>query len=106
MEKQQIKQDQIKKEPLIRIAKRDVLPARKVVLIYAIAIVVSLVLSAIICSLFSSQNPKNIPRTTPRRNAMASSSNCNGLALAALPSPLLSAFDSKPCRSNAPCLYK
>jgi simple sugar transport system permease protein len=57
MEKQQIKQDQIKKEPLIRIAKRDVLPARKIVLIYAIAIVVSLVLSAIICSLFSSQNP-------------------------------------------------
>ena len=57
MEKQHTKQDQIKKEPLIRIAKRDVLPARKVVLIYAIAIVSSLVLSAIICSLFSTQNP-------------------------------------------------
>ena len=57
MEKQHTKQDQIKKEPLIRIAKRDVLPARKIVLIYAIAVVSSLVLSAIICSLFSSQNP-------------------------------------------------
>ena len=56
MEKQHTKQDQIKKEPLIRIAKRDVLPARKVVLIYAIAIVSSLVLSAIICSLFSASS--------------------------------------------------
>ena len=57
MEKQQIKHDQIKKEPLVRLVKRDALPAGKIILIYAIAIVASLVLSAIICSLFSSKNP-------------------------------------------------
>lgn len=57
MEKQQIKQEQIKKEPLLRLVKRDALPAKKVVMIYAIAIVASLLLSAIICSLFSSKNP-------------------------------------------------
>lgn len=52
-----MKHDQIKKEPLLRLVKRDALPKRKVVFIYAIAIVVSLLLSAIICSLFSSKNP-------------------------------------------------
>ena len=57
MEKQQTKHDPIKKEPLVRLVKRDALPAKKIVLIYAIAIVASLVLSAIICSLFSSKNP-------------------------------------------------
>ena len=57
MEKQQVKQEQAKKEPLIRLVKRDALPAYKVVLIYAIAILASLVLSAIICSLFSSKSP-------------------------------------------------
>lgn len=57
MNKQQTKQDQIKKEPLLRLVRRDALSAKKIVLIYAIAIVVSLLLSAIICSLFSSKNP-------------------------------------------------
>ncbi len=57
MDTQQLKQNQIKKEPLLRLVKRDVLPARKVVLIYAIAIIASLVLSAIICSLFSTKTP-------------------------------------------------
>ncbi len=57
MEKKQIKQEQIKKEPLLRLVKRGVLPTGKIILIYAIAIVVSLLLSAIICSLFSSKNP-------------------------------------------------
>ena len=57
MEKQQTKQEQIKKEPLLRLVKRDVLSAKKIVLIYAIAVVASLLLSAIICSLFSSKNP-------------------------------------------------
>ena len=57
MEQKQTKQNQIKKEPLLRLVKRDALPAGKVVLIYAIAIVASLVLSAIICSLFSTKNP-------------------------------------------------
>ena len=57
MEKKQIKQEQIKKEPLLRLVKRGVLPSGKIVLIYAIAIVASLFLSAIICSLFSSKNP-------------------------------------------------
>ena len=56
MEKQ-TKQNQIKKEPLLRLVKRDALSAPKIVLIYAIAITASLVLSAIICSLFSSKNP-------------------------------------------------
>lgn len=57
MEKQNIKQEHIKKEPLLRLVKRDVLPAWKIVLIYAIAIVASLLLSSVICSLFSSENP-------------------------------------------------
>jgi simple sugar transport system permease protein len=57
MKKQQMKHDQIKKEPLVRLVKRDALPAKKIVLIYAIAIAAGLVLSAIICSLFSSKNP-------------------------------------------------
>ena len=57
MKKQQTKQNQIKKEPFLRIVKRDARPVPKVVLIYAVAIVVSLLLSAIICSLFSSKNP-------------------------------------------------
>jgi len=57
MEKKQAKQDQNKKEPLLRLVKRDALSPKKVVLIYAIAIIVSLLLSAIICSLFSSKNP-------------------------------------------------
>lgn len=56
MEKQN-KQEQNKKEPLLRIVKRGPLSKRKIVLIYAIAIVASLLLSAIICSLFSSKNP-------------------------------------------------
>ena len=47
----------MKKEPLLRLVKRDALPAWKIVLIYAIAIVASLLISAIICSLFSSKNP-------------------------------------------------
>ena len=57
MENQQTKHNQIKKDPLIRLVKRDALPAKKVVLIYAIAIVASLLLSSIICTLFSSKNP-------------------------------------------------
>ena len=56
MEKQN-KQEHNKKEPLLRIVKRGPLSKRKIVLIYAIAIVASLLLSAIICSLFSSKNP-------------------------------------------------
>ena len=56
MEKQ-TKQNQIKKEPLLRLVKRDALSVKKIVLIYAIAIVSSLLLSAVICSLFSSKNP-------------------------------------------------
>ena len=55
--KKQHKQEQIKKEPLLRLVKRDSLSAPKVVLIYAVAIVVSLLLSSVICSLFSSKNP-------------------------------------------------
>ena len=57
MKMQQIKQDQTKKEPLIRLVKRDALPVGKIILIYAIAIIGSLLLSSIICSLFSSKNP-------------------------------------------------
>ncbi|MBE6585020.1 MAG: ABC transporter permease [Ruminococcaceae bacterium] len=57
METQPKKQDRVKKEPLIRLVKRDALAKKKVVLIYAIAIVASLVLSALICALFSSKNP-------------------------------------------------
>ena len=57
MEKQLTKQEHNKKDPLLRLVKRDALPAWKIILIYAIAIVVSLVLSAVLCSLFSSQNP-------------------------------------------------
>lgn len=50
-------QTNIKKEPLVRLVKRDALSAPKIVLIYAGAIVASLVFSAVICSLFSSRNP-------------------------------------------------
>lgn len=57
MKMQQIKQDQTKKEPLIRLVKRDALPVGKIILIYAIAIIGSLLLSSIICSLFSSKSP-------------------------------------------------
>lgn len=57
MEKQRTKQDQVKKEPLLRLVKRDPLAVWKVVLIYAIAIFASLVLSAVICTIFSSENP-------------------------------------------------
>ena len=57
MENQEMKRNHIKKEPLLRLVKRDALSAPKVILIYAIAIVASLVLSSIICSLFSSKNP-------------------------------------------------
>lgn len=57
MKNQQTKQNQVKKEPLLRLVKRDTLPARKVVLIYAVAIIASLVLSSIICTLFSNKNP-------------------------------------------------
>lgn len=56
MEAQSQKQDRVKKEPLIRLVKRDALPKEKIVLIYAIAIVASLLLSAVICSLFSSSS--------------------------------------------------
>ena len=57
MEKQEMKQTHTKKEPLLRLVKRDALPAHKVVLIYAVAIVASLLLSSLICTLFSSKNP-------------------------------------------------
>lgn len=57
MKKQQTKQNQIKKEPFLRLVKRDTLSAGKIVLIYAVAIIISLLLSSIICSLFSSKNP-------------------------------------------------
>ncbi len=57
MEKKHVKHEQGKKEPLIRIVKRDALPKWKVILIYAGAIVASLLLSAVICSLFSSKGP-------------------------------------------------
>ena len=51
MKKQQAKQEQIKKEPLLRLVKRDALPVKKIILIYAIAIVASLLVSSIICTL-------------------------------------------------------
>ena len=57
MKKQQSKQEQIKKEPLLRLVKRDTLPVKKIILIYTIAIVASLLVSSIICTLFSSKNP-------------------------------------------------
>ncbi len=57
MKMQQTKQEQTKKEPLLRLVKRDALPPWRVVLIYAIAIAASLMLSAIICSLFSDKGP-------------------------------------------------
>ena len=57
MKNQNKKQDQVKKEPLLRLVKRETLPAKKIVLIYAIAIVASLLVSSIICTLFSSKNP-------------------------------------------------
>ena len=57
MENQEKKQTQGKKDPLIRLVKRDSLPVPKVVMIYAIAVIASLLVSAIICSLFSSKNP-------------------------------------------------
>ena len=57
MENQRTKQDQIKKEPLVRLVRRDALPVGKIILIYAIAIIASLLMSAIICALFSSKNP-------------------------------------------------
>ena len=57
MENQQTKHDQLKKEPLIRLVKRDALCAKKIVLIYAIAVIAGLLISSIICSLFSSKNP-------------------------------------------------
>lgn len=57
MENQQTKQEKIKKEPLIRLVKRDALSKKKVVMIYAIAICASLLLSAVICALFSKENP-------------------------------------------------
>ena len=57
MNKQQTKQEQVKKEPLLRLVKRASLSPGKVILIYAIAILVSLMLSAIICSLFSTKSP-------------------------------------------------
>ena len=57
MKKQQMKQDTIKKEPLLRLVKRDALSVKKIVLIYAIAIVLSLLISAMICSLFSTKTP-------------------------------------------------
>ena len=57
MEKQQVKQEQTKKEPLIRLVKRDALPPYQVVLIYAVAILASLLLSAVICSFFSTKGP-------------------------------------------------
>lgn len=57
MEKQQIKQEKTKKEPLIRLVKRSAMPKWQVVSIYVAAILVSLLLSAIICSLFSSKDP-------------------------------------------------
>ena len=56
MEKQ-TKQEQVKKEPLLRLVKRDALSPAKVILIYAIAIAASLLLSAVICSLFSTKSP-------------------------------------------------
>ena len=56
MKKQQTKQDQVKKDPLIRLVKRDALPVWKVIIIYAIAILSSLLLSSVICSLFSPSN--------------------------------------------------
>ena len=56
MKKQQTKPDQVKKDPLIRLVKRDALPVWKVIIIYAIAILSSLLLSSVICSLFSPSN--------------------------------------------------
>lgn len=57
MEKQQTTQEQTKKEPLVRLVKRDAMNKRQVLLIYAIAIFASLLLSAVICSCFSTKNP-------------------------------------------------
>ena len=57
METQSKKQERSKKEPLVRLVKRDSLSKKKIVLIYAVAIFASLVLSALICSMFSSENP-------------------------------------------------
>lgn len=55
--KKQIEHEHAKKEPMIRLVKRDALPTWKIILIYAIAILGSLLLSSVICSLFSSKNP-------------------------------------------------
>ena len=57
MEKQQTTQEQTKKEPLVRLVKRDAMNKRQVLLIYAIAIFASLLLSAVICSCFSTKTP-------------------------------------------------
>lgn len=56
MKEQKTTLNQTKKEPLLRIVKRDALPAWKVVLIYVIAIAASLLVSSIICTLFSIKN--------------------------------------------------
>ena len=57
MKKQETKHNQTKKEPLLRLVKRGMLPTWKVVLIYTVAIVASLLLSSVICSLFSTKTP-------------------------------------------------
>jgi len=55
--KKSMEQEHVKKEPWIRLVKRDTLPTWKIISIYAIAILAGLILSSVICSLFSSQNP-------------------------------------------------
>lgn len=55
--KKQIEQEHAKKEPLIRLVKRDTMPTWKIISIYAAAILISLILSSVICSLFSNKNP-------------------------------------------------
>lgn len=57
MENQKTKHEKTKKEPLLRLVKRDALSPKKVILIYAIAIVASLLLSSLICALSSTKSP-------------------------------------------------
>lgn len=52
--------EKIIREPLFHITKKDVLPAKKVVLIYLIAVVVAMVLSALVCTIFVGANPLKV----------------------------------------------
>ena len=70
MKKQQTKQDKVKKEPLVRLVKRDSLPVWKIIIIYAVAIIASLLISSFICSFFSPTN-KSLLDVFVKRNPIA-----------------------------------